>query len=1138
MATQGALTGTYITTGQGRGALTGTYITTQRTTRGVLTGSWIQPRAIGSFEIDAGNDQYTDPHEHISIRLNSVELPDSVVWTQTQGPSVAWVVVPGSNGSRIYFIAPGYKTYTQLAFSARAFKNGAMSNETGVSVYVRPHAQVWRPRPSGLQPLRIDRKPKKGFFSYRGSSSIEGVNSGGQDIPFYMNTLIPGTHRNYGHRGEFSGHFAARQGSVPVLLTLPNNVLPASGSVNVSAHTFGTTAGNTASVMTGTIRNVPVTLTWAANVWKVNRTTIGTAVNISPQEPFVSTEGVASRGDWQLISVPKNDWNLGTDADVAPSIERLKKMTEWINTSPTEYLILGTWLDGNMTSGAARERVLQASEQVKAYFGNRYLDIAAFLASDAAFTLAGIPRLAADDAAIAAGTLPPAWSSDPVPAYGSYPGGGIGQHLNPLGYKMCAILAARRTRDFGWKVFKNVDGTYGPYLGGGEDQNPPPPPPTPVIQMVKPLQAAAPGISAAVGYADPTGDNYICEVEVAESVKATAVNFVIGHRDFSFSATGVPVYPAALASGSKTRWVASVPWKTSKSLRDRTTSLVADYAFWVQPEVTTAAGIVKGDFNDGGAVQCYTNNFPSLHAGGLVPATDVSRNFDTGPITTAAAWLASWDNVYGDDPNPPGYAPPVQVVSTPLGNRILVTSAFGTGYHQTDQPNGVNLASNFRFQVQTPQNLTNGKAVCVGWTHQIPVAKTGTTGEVSGEATSSHIAFMQCMGTGIDPVTGQPTSFDKGLRIEFQSRTKTSTDGTSDMLLGYVHIDGSDRSVGEPALAFQIPAFRGQDVDFVFELGFSTDPRKGYLGIRYRVPGQSELQRVEFFGIAGRYYIPCALIEPGGQGQRIDLQLYRNPTKFPYVTIRWGRLRIAPTVEEVDPHTYGTAPDPPLLIETFEGGANGDTTNTTTTKATSFVPGGSNTFTFAPAESGGGALGLRVTLPVPLTAGLLEFPVSTTGITGRCVGRLKNYRFDATGTFRPIMFRNNTAPSGANAGHLAMASTRAVALVTSAGTTITSPITSLSTTILDTYGAGGVYNLEFALTPGTSTTDGILEYAIFAPGSTTPIETKLISGINAGGGLPIAKVRLGSSSVPGAANGWNADELEVRELASGWISQL
>jgi hypothetical protein len=193
----------------------------------------------------------------------------------------------------------------------------------------------------------------------------------------------------------------------------------------------------------------------------------------------------------------------------------------------------------------------------------------------------------------------------------------------------------------------------------------------------------------------------------------------------------------------------------------------------------------------------------------------------------------------------------------------------------------------------------DGDACWIGYPYRIPTSTTGAAGSISFPIpTTSHISISQCMGA--EPVN----DYTRGLRIMYHARTRTSVDGTSDMLPSTFNVDQTDRGHGEPALAFSMPFYRGQVVDLVWGLGFSKDPRKGWLEIMYRIPGQTALTRHEFFGVPGLYRIPCALVPPNGLGQRWDQHLYRSRGKWAQVSIDFGQLKIGATASAVDPHSY------------------------------------------------------------------------------------------------------------------------------------------------------------------------------------------------------------------------------------------
>lgn len=280
-----------------------------------------------------------------------------------------------------------------------------------------------------------------------GSSSMEGVNSNGRNLLWWLEDDFRVTSTNGGSRGEFSGHAAARSNGVKVGVTLTGNQIPAAATpVVVTAHTFGTNLANVLSVLTGTLAGVPGRLTWAANVWSFTRTTAGTAVATDPLEPFTSTIGVQHRYDTQLIWTGKNDAKLGgTAAYVTAALSNIAEMWQHMTAIPRHTLVLGSWLDQNQAAGANNAQlVLNLNAGLSAAYGQFYVDVQTYLMSPQVWSDAGITPTATDLSQQAQKVLPDSLTSDSITS------GGVGQHLNELGYSLVAHLVATKMVALGW----------------------------------------------------------------------------------------------------------------------------------------------------------------------------------------------------------------------------------------------------------------------------------------------------------------------------------------------------------------------------------------------------------------------------------------------------------------------------------------------------------------------------------------------------------------------------------------------------------------------------------------------------------------------------------------------------------------
>ncbi len=653
-------------------------------------------------------------------------------------------------------------------------------------------------------------------------------------------------------------------------------------------------------------------------------------------------------------------------------------------------------------------------------------------------------------------------------------------------------------------IWRNKQGNYAPVRLAKADYDITPP-------TVDEIEFRIGGVPITYGQ-DVVGDVPL-ELYVPSRYNATSVKILIGDDLNPFFSTSPKV-------GSPGVWLVTTPWHSDKVLSNQTTAAIEDFPAWITPYITTPTGTLIGDINTPGQVtMVFTRNY--YHAG-ATPAINPARNF-TSNMTSITNLRASFDANWGYLNNflAGGAAgntdgtPTEQIIGA--NNRAGVANRMSmvNGHTTTDQPPS---NANQRIQHQTPPVLNNGDLVYVGTTWRVPVLM--SNGLAFPKPGPSHIQILQLMGA----LLADTSDYTQGLRFSIEAVTKAGTGGMSDMEAGFWQVQSTDGSgSGRPKLTMKVPFYPGEWFDIVLELGFSLDPRKGFIGIRYRVPGETTMRRVEFFGKAGNYYLPAVLVPFGGEGERVDQQIYigRDKSGLSLVELDWGPLMIGTTIDAVDPKSH-LAPVGRRLIETFTGGATGATITAApagNTQATTVTPSTNNTQTF---DTGRYKQTLGTT-----NASILEFPVApSAGETGRMVAKLKNFQFSAAGTFRPICWRSTTAT---NLGHLAFASTGAVQIVDSAST-LGASLSGVTLT------PGTLYDILFAVTPGATTTTGVLEYMIYLAGTTTVVATYTVSNANTGATLlPVRNVRLGSSSVASVAQTYNVDELEVQQLASGWF---
>lgn len=124
-----------------------------------------------------------------------------------------------------------------------------------------------------------------------GDSTTSGIGSNpGMSYPEQLQSLTGRVVFNGGVSGQTSDQIAAREGGSPALLTLPNNTLPASGSVVVSDQSTFPVSADGPGPIAGSLGGVHGTLSYQASSTPrlvFTRDSTGTAVAIPAQTAFL-----------------------------------------------------------------------------------------------------------------------------------------------------------------------------------------------------------------------------------------------------------------------------------------------------------------------------------------------------------------------------------------------------------------------------------------------------------------------------------------------------------------------------------------------------------------------------------------------------------------------------------------------------------------------------------------------------------------------------------------------------------------------------------------------------------------------------------------------------------------------------------
>lgn len=225
---------------------------------------------------------------------------------------------------------------------------------------------------------------------------------------------------NGGVGGQTTEDIITRQGGIQLALTVANNIIPASGSVDVTVVT-PTTVGSASQngiIGAGTLAGVAGTLSrTTAGVWTFTRTGSGADTPCPPGTPFIVDAAVAQATNVQIIGAGRNDIGLGsTSAIVDRVVGAYVKAVDRLRAQAyaPKFILLGTFTATNEPAGSTGyQRVTGINQQLAELYPDNFVDARRYLI-DHGLADAGITPTADDLAKIAADTLPPSLMYDSI----------------------------------------------------------------------------------------------------------------------------------------------------------------------------------------------------------------------------------------------------------------------------------------------------------------------------------------------------------------------------------------------------------------------------------------------------------------------------------------------------------------------------------------------------------------------------------------------------------------------------------------------------------------------------------------------------------------------------------------------------
>ena len=335
----------------------------------------------------------------------------------------------------------------------------AMSNQTlgaTISITINDYPtsletfEVYKP--DKVESIRIEAIEKKlllntpdKIIDFWGDSRIEMGRDDNTSISVEVGKLLGDNFitTNNGISGQSSGAVAFRFGASEVFGTVENNVIPASGSVDVTPIvTTGARSGSNLMVAGKGTRcifaNIIGYLGGDASRGKITftREIDGSIVYISANTKFIPDD-LANYNHRVIFWCGKNDIAFSGTYYVSGVLDNYRAMISKLNHN--KFLILGETYSNsdNYNEGVSfRIKTDSLNEQLKTLYPDNYIDIQSRLVSDG-LTIASISATEKDTECLAKGWIPDSLMNDPV-------------HLNSKGREVVAKIIYEWIQNHGW----------------------------------------------------------------------------------------------------------------------------------------------------------------------------------------------------------------------------------------------------------------------------------------------------------------------------------------------------------------------------------------------------------------------------------------------------------------------------------------------------------------------------------------------------------------------------------------------------------------------------------------------------------------------------------------------------------------
>lgn len=237
----------------------------------------------------------------------------------------------------------------------------------------------------------------------RGSADLKKFAVWGSSSAWYLAPLIAEqVQSRYGastYNGGVSGQgvdsISARLGSRVAELVFPGDVIPASGSVEVTSTTDFYRFINYTGVVAGVHGRLQRSV--AGDPLRFTRTAAGESVPLVGPTPFIPDDGTAHHDSVTLLWMGKND--TSSTGDTSAIVQKVVSYTDgafnWLAPANVRAFVLGHFINYG-SSAAARDQINQINAAHAQRYGPLYVDVQGWLMSPQVWINLGITPTAQD----------------------------------------------------------------------------------------------------------------------------------------------------------------------------------------------------------------------------------------------------------------------------------------------------------------------------------------------------------------------------------------------------------------------------------------------------------------------------------------------------------------------------------------------------------------------------------------------------------------------------------------------------------------------------------------------------------------------------------------------------------------------